>query len=127
MNLTKQDVLNGIRPLSSSKDFGTADEFLSSSETELYNPVIGGKLSHERVVKLSDIISTWTVRLANSIKKNKNLPGCADFVKALNELPPETKLFSLSFKSRKKICTFWFRAETEQPVGFIVVEKNEQT
>ncbi|WBO58997.1 hypothetical protein GT370_18230 [Acidocella sp. MX-AZ03] len=104
-----------------------AEEFLRSPETEPYNPPIGGKLSRERTVKRSDIIGTWTSRLANSIKKNKDLYGCADFVKSLNEMPGEARLFSLSFKNQRKIGTFWFTVETEKPVGFVVVEKDGQT
>jgi hypothetical protein len=122
MKFSKSEVLDAIGDLSQLKDFPIAEVFLRSPDTEPSNPSIGGLFSEDRVVRVSDIVNTWDVRIQNAVQKGTNLFGGPDFVSNLRKMPKDTELYSLAFKNQKVLGKFWFQKEGNAPVGFVITE-----
>jgi hypothetical protein len=64
----------------------------------------------------------WKTRLWNSIRIKKKFFGCAEFVANLEAIPEDAELVQISFKNDLMTGTFWFRASSDKPVGFVIVE-----
>ena len=122
MTFTNDDILAKIQQLAGSKDFSTAESFLKARDVKPYDPAIGGKHSRERVMRRSDIIDTWRSRLQNSVAKGIKLYGCADFVRKLNDLSDNAGLLNVSFKGTSGTGLFWFMADSEEPIGFVIMK-----
>ena len=124
MSISRESVLERMRPLSGCRDFRVVEDLLSSSGTKPFDPLIAGKASSDRFVLPKDIIKKWSIRCQNARTTGRPLFGCDEFVEALRALPENLELVQFVFTGKDSTGLFWFVKESMCPVGFVVTNKS---